>query len=253
VTTTTTTTVVGQKPPPTTTTTTTTLPPTQIALNADPNPIDYGQVAVGIGSPIKTVTITNIGDGPGQLLTELGGDNPGDFYVARNGCDAVTLAPNESCSMDIMMIPLAGGIRKAELILTTNGLTGSIDLFGDGHFAPQLVASPSAITQSGITALIGRGFPPNQSFSVRIVDNNQVPAINQTLPAVTSDASGMFQIMLMPLGSLGLGNYVLEVDPVPDVFDLVQGQLTVVLPTFQPLGPGGPAFNNSLLVTRGGG
>ena len=71
----------------TTTTTSTTAPPGQVSLTADPNPVDFGQVAVGLGSPIQTVTITNIGTGSGQMLTELGGANPEDFFVVSNGCN----------------------------------------------------------------------------------------------------------------------------------------------------------------------
>ena len=52
--------------------------------------------------------------------------------------------------------------------------------------------------------------------------------------------------------NLTLGNFVLRVDPVPDVFDLVQGQLVVVLGTFEPQGPGGAAFGDAIIVTRGG-
>jgi hypothetical protein len=44
---------------------------------------------------------------------------------------------------------------------------------------------------------------------------------------------------------------VLRVDPVPDVFDIVQGQLVVALPTFEPQGPGGAVFGTALIVTRG--
>ena len=55
------------------------------------------------------------------------------------------------------------------------------------------------------------------------------------------------------LATLGLGHYFLEVDPLPGVFDLVRGQLVVVLPTFEPQGPGGPVFGENLIVTRGGG
>ena len=241
--TTTTTTVAGQRPPPTTTTTTTTTP-LQIALNADPNPVDFGQVAVGIGSPIQTVTITNIGTGPGQLGTELGGPNPDDFFVARNGCNEVTLAPNESCTMDIMMIPLAGGLREASLILTAGGASGDIAMFGTGHFAPQLLASPAAITSDGFTTVIGRGFPPNQTFDVHLEPTG-------TVLTATSDAQGLFRIPVSAIGKLGLGNYILRVDPVPNVFDLVRGQLVVVLPTFEPQGPGGAAFGDALIVTRG--
>lgn len=241
-TTTTTTTVPGQRPPPTTTTTTT---PGNIALNADPNPVDFGQVAVGIGSPIQTVTITNVGTASGQVLTELGGSHPDDFFVARNGCNEVTLAPTESCTMDIMMIPLAGGLREASLILTAGGASGDIAMFGTGHFAPQLMASPAAITTDGFTTIIGRGFPPNQTFDVH------VDPIGLVLTA-TSDAQGQFRIPVSAVGKLGLGSYVLRVDPVPDVFGLVRGQLVVVLGTFEPQGPGGAAFGNALIVTRGG-
>lgn len=239
-TTTTTTTVPGR---PTTTTTTTTVPG-QISLNADPNPVDFGQVAVGIGSPIQTVTITNVGTGAGQVLTDLGGTNPADFYVARNGCNEVTLAPAQSCTMDIMMIPLAGGLREASLILTAGGLSGDVAMFGDGHFVPQLVASPEAITIDGFTTVIGLGFPPNQTFDVHVDPTGDVLT-------ATSDAQGQFQVPLSAVGQLSLGNYVLRVDPQPNVFDLVQGQLVVGLPTFEPQAPGGAVFGNTALVTRG--
>jgi hypothetical protein len=239
---------VGQRPTPTVTVTVTVTGTTlagQIALNADPNPVDFGQVAVGIGSPIQTVAITNIGTGPGQVFTELGGSNPDDFFVARNGCNEVTLAPTESCTMDIMMIPLAGGLREASLILTAGGASGDIAMFGTGHFAPQLIASPEAITADGFTMVIGRGFPPNQTFDVHVDPTALVLT-------ATSDAQGLFRIPVSAIVSrLGLGNYILRVDPVPNVFDLVRGQLVVVLATFQPQGPSAAAFGDALIVTRG--
>ena len=240
-TTTTTTTIAGQVPPPTTTTTTT---PLQILLTADPNPVDFGQVAVGIGSPIQTVTITNVGTGSGQVLTDLGGASPADFYVARNGCNEVTLAPTETCTMDIMMIPLAGGLREASLILTAGGASGDVAMFGDGHFIPQLIASPEAITADGFTTVIGIGVPPNQTFDVHVDPSDVVLT-------ATSDGQGQFQIPLSAIGKLSLGNYVLRVDAVPDVFDIVRGQLVVALPTFEPQGPGGAVFGTALIVTRG--
>ena len=46
---------------------------------------------------------------------------------------------------------------------------------------------------------------------------------------ITSDGQGQFRIPLSALGKLTLGSYILRVDPVPDVFDLVRGQLVVVL------------------------
>jgi len=229
-----TTTSVGQVPPGrTTTTTSTTAPPGQVSLNADPNPVDFGQVAVGIGSPIQTVTISNIGTGSGQLVTELGGPNPEDFFVVSNGCNELVIAPGQSCTMQIMMIPLAGGRREASLILTAGGVSGDIAMFGTGHFAPQLLSTPAAITTSQFTTIVGRGFPPNQNFDVH------VDPIGLVLP-ITSDGQGQFRIPLSPLGKLTLGSYILR------------GQLVVVLSTFEPQGPGGAAFGEALIVTRGG-
>ena len=242
--TTSTTTTLPGRPTPTTTTTTT---PGQISLDADPNPVDFGPVAVGIGSPIQTVTVTNVGTASGQILTDLGGPNPEDFFVARNGCNEVTLAPTESCTMDIMMIPLAGAHREASLILTAGGASGDVAMFGEGHFAPQLYATPAAITADGFTTVIGLGFPPNQPFDVKVATGTEVLLV---LPA-TSDAQGQFQVPLNALPKLTLGNYVLHVDAQADVFELVQTQLVVVLPTFEPQGPGGPAFGNTMIVTRG--
>jgi hypothetical protein len=203
-------------------------------------------VAVGLGSPIQTVTITNIGDGSGQMLTELGGPNPEDFFVVDNGCNELVIAPGQSCTMQIMMIPLAGGHREASLILTAGGVSGDIAMFGEGHFAPLLLATPAAITSDGATTVIGQGFPPNQTFDVHVDPTSLVLT-------VTSDAQGQFQIPLSAVpNNLTLGNYVLRVDPLPDVFDLVQGQVVVVLGTFEPQGPGGAAFGDAIIVTRGG-
>jgi hypothetical protein len=232
------------RPTPTTTSTTTTVPGV-IEFVADPNPVDYGQVAVGIASDIQTVTIRNIGTVGGQVLTELLGDHPDDFFVARNGCDGVVLGPSESCTMDIMMIPRAGGLRRASLVITLGGASGEVELLGTGRFAPQLLASPGAITTNGITTIIGRGFPPGGTFDVHIGDTGIV------IPA-TADAIGMFRIPFSAFRTLELGSYVLRVDPLPDVFELVRGQLVVVLPTFEPQGPNGPAFGpEALIVTRG--
>ena len=118
-------------------------------------------------------------------------------------------------------------------------------MFGEGHFVPLLIASPAAITSDGATTIIGQGFPPNQTFDVHVDPTTLVLT-------ATSDATGLFQIPLSAVPNLTLGNFILRVDPVPEVFDLVQGQLVVVLGTFEPQGPGSAAFGDAIIVTRGG-
>ena len=43
---------------------------------------------------------------------------------------------------------LAGGRRDAALTLSAGGVSGDVGLTGVGHFAPQLLATPAAITTS---------------------------------------------------------------------------------------------------------
>jgi hypothetical protein len=136
-------------------------------------------------------------------------------------------------------------VSEGSLILTAGGVSGDVAMFGEGHFAPLLLAAPAAITTHGSTTIFGLGFPPNQSFDVHVDPTSLVLS-------VTSNAQGQFQIPLGAVPDLSLGNFVLRVDPVPEVFDIVQSQLVVELGTFQPQGPGGPAFGDAIIVTRGG-
>jgi hypothetical protein len=214
-------------------------------LVGGPTPIDFGQVPIGIGTSIRQVTVTNTGNASGQLLTELGGEHPGDFYVHINGCNERVLAPQQSCTIDVMMIAVGGGDRSATLTISSGTAATVIELRGQGRFLPRVMASPGAITVRGITTIIGRGFPPGGTFDVEIGGTGHVVT-------ATADPTGAFRIPFTALGTLELGNYVLEVDALASVFDVVRGQLVVVLSTFEPQGPGGPAFGEALIVTRGG-
>lgn len=243
-TTTTTTTTTGPPGRPTTTTTTTI--PGQILLAIDPPVVDFGPVAVGIGTPIRTVTVTNEGNRAVQLTTSLGGPNPDDFFVATNGCNAISLEPGQSCTMDVLMVALAGGGRSAVLSAEVPAV-GNVEatLQGEGRFSPRLLASPSAITERGLTTIIGQGFPSDQPVTVVVGESGLVFTVQP-------DAQGLFRIPLAAFPSLHLGSYIVRVDARPAVYELVQTALVVQLPTFQPQGPGGPAFGDSILVTRGG-
>jgi hypothetical protein len=227
-------------------TTTTTTVPGQILLDIDPPLVDFGPVAVGIGTPIRTVTVSNQGNRAVQLTTSLSGAHPDDFFVATNGCNAISLQPGQSCTMDVLMVALAGGNRTAVLSAEVPAV-GNVEatLQGQGRFSPRLLASPAAITERGLTTIIGQGFPSDQPVTV-------VVGTSGLVFTVQPDAQGMFRIPLAAFPSLRLGSYIVRVDPRAEVYELVQTALVVQLPTFQPQGPGGPAFGDSVLVTRGG-
>jgi hypothetical protein len=214
-------------------------------LVADPGVIDYGPVAVGIVAEFRVVTVSNVGTGGGVVETEMLGANPGDFFVNGNQCADASLAPGASCTISVAMIATTFGVRSAELSVTSGGDGGSVSLTGEGRFLPRLTASPAAVTLRGLTTVIGQGFPVGQGFEVHIGDGLVVP--------VVADGSGTFRIPLSPLAAgLRLGSYVMRVNAMATVFDEVRGAMVVVLPTFEPQGPGGPAFGEALIVTRGG-
>ncbi len=237
VTTTTTTTIVGQVSPTTV--------PGSVLLNADPTEIDYGPVAVGFAAPFRTITVTNGGTASGVILTTMEGANPDDFFVSDNQCSGAALAPGASCVITVTMVALAGGPRSASLTVTSGGSGGDVSLRGEGRFEPRLMTSPGAVTTQGITTFVGLGFPAGVPVSVKVL------ATGFTFDA-TPDEFGRFQVLFPLNGRLTLGNYVLQVDGVPSTYEAARGQLVVVLPTFEPQGPTGPAFGNSTLITRGG-
>lgn len=242
-------------PPPTTTTPPTVVPTTTIGqgvptttagtitLVASPNPVDFGGVAAGIGSPLQTITVRNTGTAGGVLVTTLTGPHPDDFFVARNDCNTVDLAPGSACTMDVILIARDAGVRTAVLTTSSGAASVAVPLQGTGTFAPRIVVTPAAVTARGITTIIGQGFPPGDPVVVEIGQDLIRP--------VTPDETGEFRIPMTPAGVLDLGNHLVQVDARPDVYDDVRGQLVVVLPTFEPQGPGGPAFGSSIIVTRG--
>jgi hypothetical protein len=233
----TTTTTIGQGNPTTTTT------PGTLALTATPNPVDFGGVAAGIGSPAQTVTVQNTGTAGGVLVTTLTGPHPDDFYVARNGCNTVDLPPDATCTMDIILIARDAGERTAVLTVSSGAASVDVPLRGVGTFEPRIVVTPAAVTARGFTTIVGQGFPPGDPVVVEIGADLERP--------VTPDEIGELRIPIAPAGILGLGNHRVQVDARPGVYDDVRSQLVVVLPTFEPQGPGGPAFGSSVIVTRG--
>ena len=245
----TTTTIVTTSGTPTTTTlpTIVTIVPTTtlgtIELSAVPNPVEFGGVPVQIPSPSRTITVTNTGTASGVLVTVKGGAHPDDFGVNVNECNTATLAPGESCVMEVVLFARGPGERTATLTVSSGAASVDIPLRGNGTFEPRLMVSPAAVTVRAFTTIVGQGFPPGDAVVVDIGGAKSV--------TVTPDENGRFQIPFSPFGVVELGSYPVIVPERPLVYTEVRGQLVVVLPTFQPQGPGGPAFGNSLIVTRG--
>ena len=75
----------------------------------------------------QRVTLTNSGSAMLRINTNNGvtleGPDPADFQATQvgNGCQAITLAPNSSCAVDVRFMTSATGTRVAELVFNHDG------------------------------------------------------------------------------------------------------------------------------------
>jgi hypothetical protein len=83
--------------------------------------LDFATVTVGVTSPAKTVTVTNVGT---TVVTFTGitlvGANPGDYHITNNTCGS-SVAGGASCTVKVTFKPTATGTRKATLNLADDG------------------------------------------------------------------------------------------------------------------------------------
>jgi DNA-binding beta-propeller fold protein YncE len=96
----------------------------------------FGEVQVGQASGAIPLTVEN--DGSAALAIEghpqLAGADPRAFEVTSDACAEVSLAPGETCVVDVRFIPQAPGVASAKLELrdNANGSPQSVTLGGSG-------------------------------------------------------------------------------------------------------------------------
>ena len=109
------------------------------SVTLTPSILSFSSTPVGTSSSAQTLTLANSGN---ETLSISSVQITGDFTQV-NSC-AATLAPNESCTLNITFTPTASGARSATLTVNDNaqgsqtvGLTGAGSDFG-------LTSSPSS-------------------------------------------------------------------------------------------------------------
>jgi hypothetical protein len=104
------------------------VPAPRVQLSA--SSLAFGNALSGVGSTLS-VTVTNVGSADlvfGPLM-----EATGDFRVTANGCTG-TLAPAQSCRIDVGFLPSIPGARSGELRFSTNaeGSPHRVALAGNG-------------------------------------------------------------------------------------------------------------------------
>ena len=97
--------------------------------------IDFGTRQVGTRSSVRTVTVSNSGDGRLVLRAiAIEGAQSGDFTIVPGTCDgAPYVAPRGSCSIGVRFTPRSNGSHRATLSIRHNaGGDGSVSLVGLG-------------------------------------------------------------------------------------------------------------------------
>lgn len=103
---------------------------------ADPTSIDFDPVAVNQPSAFRTVTLTNRGSTPSELLSvTLSGMGAGSISVAGNTCD-VPIPPGSSCAVSsVQYLPIDTAGEASVLTIADGSSSVGIPLVGTGVIA----------------------------------------------------------------------------------------------------------------------
>ncbi len=111
--------------------------------NASPTSLTFASLLFGTASSAQTVTLTNTGS---IALTPTGIAMNGDFSETDN-CANASLAPGESCAIQVTFTPTATGSRAGQMIVSANVSGGqlSVELSGTGTPAGTVSLTPAII------------------------------------------------------------------------------------------------------------
>ena len=108
-------------------------------------------------SPVQTIMITNTGSvGLSINAIGIGGADPSDFIIdsGNDTCSNKTLLPSESCTLDVVFLPLSAGAKSANLSIPSNDPNmpvWAVPLAGTGTV---IVNPKSTIKANGLTGSV---------------------------------------------------------------------------------------------------
>ncbi|MBS2023227.1 MAG: choice-of-anchor D domain-containing protein, partial [Deltaproteobacteria bacterium] len=101
-------------------------------ISVSPTSLDFGPVGVG-ASLTKTLTVTNSGTVPADVIVPSVADAPAGFSVSISGATTSTLAVGGTLTLAVVFAPAAGGAQAQTLNLAPSGGAGiAVPLTGTG-------------------------------------------------------------------------------------------------------------------------
>jgi hypothetical protein len=201
-------------------------------LPQDPNPSDFGVVAVVTTSNAITVTVTNAGAAPlGITAVRAGGANAAEFLISADSCTGQQLAPTATCSVSVSFRPADAGTRTGSLDIDNSEGTASAVLRGVGIFQAILKFTPPVVSSGSLATLVGQSFPANTAITLQWHEAG-IRAPFQ----VTTDSDGAFKLAFVIITGERLGLRHLEPAPDPGVIEEPRPVAPLLVPAFRPQG-----------------
>jgi len=175
----------------------------------------FGNQQVGVPSTANTFTYTNTGNGTLTLaanpVTVTGGNASSNYVVSSNACTAgLSLAPNATCTFNVVFTPSASGSRNATLTvidtaggapnptlaLTGTGLQAVVGFSGSASLTTN---TASRTVKTAVTTITNSGNEALVISSIAITSNN-----GGTNPGAFSVANPGTGTPACPIGGTGL-------------------------------------------------
>jgi uncharacterized repeat protein (TIGR01451 family) len=151
--------------------------PPQVGMS--PSSLSFGDQGVGSTSAPQTVTITNTAASGAQSLAigqlAIGGANAGDFSLGTDNCSNASVAPGDSCGVEISFAPTVTGSRNATVDVPSNAASSPDHVALSGTGTPQ---ADVALSMTG-PASASRG--KQISYQITVTNKGPSPAHNVVL------------------------------------------------------------------------
>jgi len=150
------------------------------ALAIAPTSFNFGSIDVGSTSSLQAFTVTNTGGTVSSALAiGVTGTNAADFPLGANNCSGISLAPAQSCTVQVRFAPLSAGGRSASLGASSVGTNAaSAALSGTGVAVTQLAISPPSYNFP--TIVVG-ATPGTMQFTVTNTGSSASGALQTSL------------------------------------------------------------------------
>jgi len=191
-----------------------------------PGTVDFGESRVGQGGPTREVTLASTGSGAVEISgAGLAGPDPGAFAVSTDDCAGKTLAPGESCQLQIGFQPRQEGVQSARLEIRSPVLDGAVTV-----------------------ALRGAGAASRIALSPRSLSFDRVPATRSATRSLTVTSAGRAPLEIRRIDVVGrdAAAFAVTGEDCTEALSLAPGDTCRVTVRFAPSAEGEASAHLSL-------